>query len=32
MHRFVVGVDRWQLRVQCFYLGLRDEYPPFSTL
>jgi Domain of unknown function (DUF4389) len=31
MHRFVVGVDRWQLRVQCFYLGLRDEYPPFST-
>ena len=30
MHRFVVGVDRWQLRVQCFYLGLRDEYPPFG--
>ena len=32
MHRFVLGVERWQLRVQCWYLGLRDEYPPFSTM
>jgi len=30
MHGFVVGAMRWQLRVQAFVLGLRDEYPPFG--
>jgi hypothetical protein len=30
MHGFVLGAMRWQLRVQAFVLGLRDEYPPFG--
>jgi len=30
MHRFVVGVTRWQLRTQAYQLGLTDKYPPFS--
>jgi hypothetical protein len=27
---FVVGVQRWSLRVGAYVLFLRDEYPPFS--
>jgi hypothetical protein len=27
---FIVGVIRWQTRVSAFFLGLVDEYPPFS--
>ena len=27
MHRFVLGVDRWQLRVQCFYLRPARRVP-----
>jgi hypothetical protein len=30
MHEFVVGFFRWQVRVNAYLLGLRDEYPPFS--
>ena len=30
MHRFVVGVFRWQTRVHAYMIGLRDEYPPFE--
>ncbi len=30
MHHFVVGIFRWQLRVNAYLLGLRDEYPPFT--
>jgi len=26
---FVVGVMRWQTRVNAFFLGLTDTYPPF---
>jgi hypothetical protein len=29
MHRFVVGVVRWQARVSSFMLGLVDQYPPY---
>jgi hypothetical protein len=31
MHRFVVGAMRWNLRLQAYFLGLTDKYPPFST-
>jgi hypothetical protein len=31
MHKFVVGVTRWGIRVQCYFLGMTDKYPPFST-
>jgi hypothetical protein len=30
LFRFVVGVSRWQLRVNAYTNLLRDEYPPFS--
>jgi hypothetical protein len=30
MHRFVVGVTRWQMRISAYMLGLTDKYPPFS--
>ena len=30
LFRFVVGVNRWQLRVSAYTNLLRDEYPPFS--
>ncbi len=30
LHQFVVGVYRWSLRVQVYFLSLTDEYPPFS--
>jgi hypothetical protein len=30
MHRYVVGVLRWQTRVSCYLVALTDKYPPFS--
>lgn len=30
VHHFVVGTLRWQVRVNAYLLGLRDEYPPFT--
>ena len=30
LHTFVVGVFRWSLRVQAYFLSLTDDYPPFS--
>ncbi len=30
MHEFVVGIMRWQIRVNAYLMGLRDEYPPFT--
>ena len=30
LHDFVVGITRWQTRVNAFAVGLTDEYPPFS--
>jgi len=30
LHGFVVGVGRWNLRVQGYVLSLTDEFPPFS--
>jgi hypothetical protein len=30
LHGFVVGVGRWNLRVQAYILSLTDEFPPFS--
>lgn len=30
LRRFVVGVLRWNLRMQAYFLLLTDEYPPFS--
>lgn len=30
MHDFVVGVIRWQTRVNLYYYNLTDKYPPFS--
>ena len=30
LRSFVVGVQRWSLRVGAYVLFLRDEYPPFS--
>jgi hypothetical protein len=31
LFRFVVGVFRWQYRVNAYAFLMRDEYPPFST-
>ena len=31
MHAFVVGVNRWWLRVDVYMSNLTDKYPPFST-
>ena len=30
LRSFVIGVQRWSLRVSSYALFLRDEYPPFS--
>lgn len=30
MHDIVVGTIRWQVRVNAYFLGLSDKYPPFS--
>jgi hypothetical protein len=30
MHEFLTAVIRWQVRVNAFFFGLRDEYPPFT--
>ena len=30
MYKFVVGVQRWTMRVQLYALFMTDEYPPFS--
>ena len=30
LFRFVVGVDRWRVRVNAYLNLMRDEYPPFS--
>ena len=30
MHDIVVGAIRWQTRVNAYFLGLVDKYPPFS--
>ncbi|OGC80706.1 hypothetical protein A2943_02345 [Candidatus Adlerbacteria bacterium RIFCSPLOWO2_01_FULL_51_16] len=30
MHEFMVGILRWQVRVNAYIFGLRDEYPPFT--
>ena len=31
IHKFIVGVSRWSLRVQAYaFLLTTDEYPPFS--
>jgi hypothetical protein len=27
---FIVGTQRWQARVNAYFLGLTDSYPPFS--
>jgi len=30
LHSFIVGVARWQTRINLWLLGLTDRYPPFS--
>jgi Domain of unknown function (DUF4389) len=30
MHSFCVGVSRWTIRLNAYYFGLTDAYPPFS--
>ena len=30
LHGYVVGILRWQARVQAYVLSLTDEFPPFS--
>jgi hypothetical protein len=30
LHGYVVGVGRWGVRVQAYFVSLTDEYPPFS--
>jgi len=27
---FIAGVQRWGIRVNAYFLGLTDKYPPFS--
>jgi hypothetical protein len=29
MYEFVVGTLRWQMRINAYFLGLCDKYPPF---
>lgn len=29
MHRFILSTMQWQVRVNAFFLGLVDKYPPF---
>jgi len=31
MWEFLLGVMRWQIRVNAWQLGIVDQYPPFST-
>jgi hypothetical protein len=31
MHAFVTGVMRWSTRLNAYFYGLTDRYPPFST-
>jgi hypothetical protein len=31
MHSYLVRVNRWNMRVNSFTYGLRDEYPPFGV-
>jgi predicted membrane-bound dolichyl-phosphate-mannose-protein mannosyltransferase len=28
-HKFITDILRWQVRVNAFFLGLVDKYPPF---
>jgi uncharacterized membrane protein len=30
MHRFMIGVGRWSMRVNAYAYALTDKYPPFS--
>jgi len=30
MFDFLVGVTRWQTRINLWLFGVADEYPPFS--
>jgi hypothetical protein len=30
LYTFVTGVNRWSIRVETYFLLMRDEYPPFS--
>jgi len=30
MHKFMIGVGRWSLRVNAYAYALTDQYPPFS--
>ena len=30
LFNYIVGVQRWGIRVSCYMAMLRDEYPPFS--
>ncbi len=30
LHDFLVGVNRWNVRVYAWFAGLTDKYPPFS--
>jgi hypothetical protein len=30
LFNFMVGVIRWRTRVTAFFLGLADDYPPFT--
>ncbi|MBI2633742.1 MAG: DUF4389 domain-containing protein [Parcubacteria group bacterium] len=29
LYDFVLGTQRWQVRVNCYFFGLTDQYPPF---
>jgi len=30
MHRFMIGVGRWSIRITAYNVALTDKYPPFS--